>query len=148
MGDQGFRPAYHVQVATTRNSQVSVGEMVLDAVKDMAQLAPMVEQVTGAAPLSEFDPKSGKKPRSGAMERTHQYPAGPKVLTPWVAFAHSLASRTHLSHRGTVGCGKRAAALAASLAAQQRRPNRAALEGTQEDEENASRINSLCTITW
>jgi hypothetical protein len=119
-----------VQVATTRNSQVSVGEMVLDAVKDMAQLAPMVEQVTGAAPLSEFDPKSGKKPRSGAMERTHQYPAGPKVLTPWVAFAHSLASRIHLRHCGAAATGNRASALAASLAAQKQSPNQAALEGT------------------
>jgi len=93
MGDQGFRPAYHVQVATTRNSQVNVGEMVVDAVKDMAQLAPMVEQVIGAVPVSEFDAKPGEKPRSGAMARTHKSPTGPRGFAPWLAFAHSLVSQ-------------------------------------------------------
>ena len=45
MGDGGFRPAYNVQFATTCDSQVIVGMAVVTAGSDMAQLAPMVEQV-------------------------------------------------------------------------------------------------------
>lgn len=45
MGDGGFRPAYNVQFATTCDSQVIVGIAVVNAGSDMAQLAPMVEQV-------------------------------------------------------------------------------------------------------
>lgn len=45
MGDGGFRPAYNVQFATTCGSQVIVGMDVVTAGSDMAQLAPMVEQV-------------------------------------------------------------------------------------------------------
>jgi len=45
MGDGGFRPAYNVQLATTCDSQVIVGMAVVNAGSDMAQLAPMVEQV-------------------------------------------------------------------------------------------------------
>jgi hypothetical protein len=45
MGDGGFRPAYNVQVATTCEEQVIVGMDVVNAGSDMAQLAPMVEQV-------------------------------------------------------------------------------------------------------
>jgi transposase len=45
MGDGGFRPAYNVQFATTCDSQVIVGMAVVNAGSDMAQLAPMVEQV-------------------------------------------------------------------------------------------------------
>jgi hypothetical protein len=45
MGDGGFRPAYNVQFATTCGSQVIVGMDVVSAGSDMAQLAPMVEQV-------------------------------------------------------------------------------------------------------
>ena len=45
MGDGGFRPAYNVQFATTSGSQVIVGMAVVNAGSDMAQLAPMVEQV-------------------------------------------------------------------------------------------------------
>ena len=45
MGDGGFRPAYNVQFATTCESQVIVGMDVVNAGSDMAQLAPMVEQV-------------------------------------------------------------------------------------------------------
>jgi transposase len=45
MGDGGFRPAYNVQFATTCGSQVIVGMAVVNAGSDMAQLAPMVEQV-------------------------------------------------------------------------------------------------------
>jgi len=45
MADGGFRPAYNVQFATTCDSQVIVGMAVVNAGSDMAQLAPMVEQV-------------------------------------------------------------------------------------------------------
>ena len=45
MGDGGFRPAYNVQFATERAGQVIVGMDVVTAGSDMAQLAPMVNQV-------------------------------------------------------------------------------------------------------
>jgi transposase len=45
MGDGGFRPAYNVQFATTCAEQVIVGVEVVNAGSDMAQLAPMVEQL-------------------------------------------------------------------------------------------------------
>lgn len=45
MGDGGFRPAYNVQFATECEGQVIVGMDVVNAGSDMAQLAPMVEQV-------------------------------------------------------------------------------------------------------
>lgn len=45
MGDGGFRPAYNVQLATDCEGQVIVGMDVVTAGSDMAQLAPMVDQV-------------------------------------------------------------------------------------------------------
>lgn len=45
MGDGGFRPAYNVQFATTCQDQVIVGMDVVNAGSDMAQMAPMIEQV-------------------------------------------------------------------------------------------------------
>ena len=45
MGDGGFRPAYNVQFASVCAEQVIVGVDVVTAGSDMAQLAPMVEQV-------------------------------------------------------------------------------------------------------
>jgi transposase len=53
MGDGGFRPAFNVQLATTCEDQVIVGVAVTNAGSDMAQMAPMVEQVierTGSTP--------------------------------------------------------------------------------------------------
>ena len=53
MGDGGFRPAFNVQLATTCEDQVIVGVGVSNAGSDMAQMAPMVEQVierTGTVP--------------------------------------------------------------------------------------------------
>ena len=44
-GDGGFRPAFNVQFASTCEEQVIVGMEVVNAGSDMAQLAPMVEQV-------------------------------------------------------------------------------------------------------
>ena len=45
MGDGGWRPAYNVQFATDCAAQVIVGMDVVTTGSDMAQLAPMVEQV-------------------------------------------------------------------------------------------------------
>jgi transposase len=45
MADGGWRPAYNVQLATDCASQVIVGVDAVTAGSDMAQLAPMVEQV-------------------------------------------------------------------------------------------------------
>ena len=45
MSDGGFRPAFNVQFASTCEEQVIVGMEVVNAGSDMAQLAPMVEQV-------------------------------------------------------------------------------------------------------
>lgn len=45
MGDGGFRPAFNVQFATDCEAQVIVGMDVVTAGSDMAQLAPMVDQV-------------------------------------------------------------------------------------------------------
>jgi len=46
MGDGGFRPAYNAQLATDTQAQVIVGVDVVTVGSDMAQLEPMVEQVT------------------------------------------------------------------------------------------------------
>jgi transposase len=45
MADGGYRPAYNVQYASDCGSQMVVGVEVCTAGSDMAQLAPMVEQV-------------------------------------------------------------------------------------------------------
>ena len=57
MGDGGFRPAFNVQFATTCEEQVIVGMAVVNAGSDMAQLAPMVEQVeqrAGQSPVQRL----------------------------------------------------------------------------------------------
>lgn len=46
MGAGGFRPAYNAQLATDTEAQVIVGVEVVTVGSDMAQLEPMVEQVT------------------------------------------------------------------------------------------------------
>jgi transposase len=53
MGDGGFRPAFNVQMASTCEDQVIVGVDVTNVGSDMAQMAPMVQQVierTGSTP--------------------------------------------------------------------------------------------------
>ena len=53
MGDGGYRPAFNVQLATTCEDQVIVGVEVSNTGSDMAQMAPMLEQVierTGTVP--------------------------------------------------------------------------------------------------
>jgi transposase len=46
MADGGFRPAFNAQYATDTESQVIVGVDVVTVGSDMAQLVPMVDQVT------------------------------------------------------------------------------------------------------
>lgn len=46
MADGGYRPAYNAQLATDTKSPVIVGVEVVTTGSDMAQLEPMVEQVT------------------------------------------------------------------------------------------------------
>jgi IS5 family transposase len=53
MADGGYRPAYNTQYASDCHSQVIVGVEVSTSGSDMAQLAPMVEQIEqrlGSAP--------------------------------------------------------------------------------------------------
>ncbi len=53
MGDGGFRPAFNVQLASTCADQFIVGVAVTNTGSDMAQMAPMVQQVierTGCTP--------------------------------------------------------------------------------------------------
>lgn len=53
MGDGGFRPAYNLQFGSDSESQIIVGVGVSTSGSDMAQMAPMVEQVVkrcGEAP--------------------------------------------------------------------------------------------------
>lgn len=53
MGDGGFRPAYNIELGTDTASQIIVGVDVVTTGSDMAQMAPMVEQVVkrcGTAP--------------------------------------------------------------------------------------------------
>jgi hypothetical protein len=53
MGDGGFRPAYNAQYATDNESRVIVGVDVVTVGSDLAQMAPMVAQVSercGSAP--------------------------------------------------------------------------------------------------
>lgn len=53
MGDGGFRPAFNIEFGTDTASQIIVGVDVVTTGSDMAQMAPMVEQVVkrcGTAP--------------------------------------------------------------------------------------------------
>lgn len=46
MGDGGFRPAYNLQFGSDTESQIIVGVDVVSTGSDMAQMAPMVDQIT------------------------------------------------------------------------------------------------------
>ena len=83
MADGGFRPAYNVQFATDCESQVVVGVEVTTQGSDMAQLAPMVEQVEqrlGRAPEQWLE--CGRFPRDAGR-------AGPRHL-PGARRGHSV----------------------------------------------------------
>ena len=78
MGDGGFRPALNVQFATTCEEQVIVGMDVVHAGSDMAQLAPMVEQVVqrlGAARMSGWS--MAASPRTS---RSMRWPTRPRSM--------------------------------------------------------------------
>jgi hypothetical protein len=52
MGDGGLRPTYDVRLASTRAQQVIVSVDVSNVSSDVAQMAPMVEQVLAKAPAA------------------------------------------------------------------------------------------------
>jgi len=84
MGDGGFRPAFNVQLATTCEDQVIVGVAVTNAGSDMAQMAPMVEQVierTGKTPQQWL--VDGGFPAHEQIDAVHEHTQGQtEVLAP------------------------------------------------------------------
>lgn len=84
MGDGGFRPAFNVQLATTCEDQVIVGVAVTNAGSDMAQMAPMVEQVierTGCTPGQWL--VDGGFPAHEQIDTVHEHTQGQtEVLAP------------------------------------------------------------------
>lgn len=84
MGDAGFRPAFNVQLATTCEDQVIVGVAVTNVGSDMAQLAPMVEQViarTGCTPRQWL--ADGGFPAHEQIDAVHEHTQGKtEVIAP------------------------------------------------------------------
>lgn len=84
MGDGGFRPAFNVQLATTCQDQVIVGVAVTNAGSDMAQMAPMVEQVierSGCTPAQWL--VDGGFPAHEQIDAVHEHTQGKtEVLAP------------------------------------------------------------------
>jgi transposase len=84
MGDGGFRPAFNVQLATTCEDQVIVGVAVTNVGSDMAQMAPMVQQVierTGCTPGQWL--VDGGFPAHEQIDAVHEYTQGKtEVLAP------------------------------------------------------------------
>jgi transposase len=84
MGDGGFRPAFNVQLATSCEDQVIVGVAVTNAGSDMAQMAPMVEQVierTGCTPEQWL--VDGGFPAHEQIDAVHEHTQGQtEVIAP------------------------------------------------------------------
>jgi transposase len=84
MGDGGFRPAFNVQLATTCQDPVIVGVAVTDVGSDMAQMAPMVEQVierSGSTPAQWL--VDGGFPAHEQIDAVHERTGGEtEVLAP------------------------------------------------------------------
>lgn len=84
MGDGGFRPAFNVQMASTCEDQVIVGVAVTNVGSDMAQMAPMVEQVierTGCTPGQWL--VDGGFPAHEQIDAVHEHTQGKtEVLAP------------------------------------------------------------------
>lgn len=84
MGDGGFRPAFNVQLATTCQDQVIVGVAVTNVGSDMAQMAPMVEQVierSGSMPAQWL--VDGGFPAHEQIDAVHERTGGKtEVLAP------------------------------------------------------------------
>lgn len=77
MGDGGFRPAHNVQLATTCQEQVIVGVAVTNVGSDMAQMAPMVQQViqrTGCTPAQWL--VDGGFPAHEQLDEVHAHTQG------------------------------------------------------------------------
>jgi transposase len=84
MGDGGFRPAFNVQMASTCEDQVIVGVAVSNAGSDMAQMAPMVQQVierTGSTPGQWL--VDGGFPAHEQIDAVHEHTQGKtEVVAP------------------------------------------------------------------
>lgn len=84
MGDGGFRPAFNVQMATTCEDQVIVGVDVSNAGTDMAQMAPMVQQVierSGSTPEQWL--VDGGFPAHEQIDAVHEHTRGEtEVIAP------------------------------------------------------------------
>jgi transposase len=84
MGDGGFRPAFNVQLATSCEDQVIVGVEVTNLGSDMAQMAPMVQQVierTGRTPEQWL--VDGGFPAHEQIDAVHAHTQGTtEVLAP------------------------------------------------------------------
>lgn len=84
MGDGGFRPAFNVQLASTCEEQVIVGVAVSNAGSDMAQMAPMVQQVierTGKMPGQWL--VDGGFPAHEQIDAVHEHTQGQtQVIAP------------------------------------------------------------------
>jgi len=84
MGDGGFRPAFNVQLATSCEDQVIVGVAVTNAGSDMAQMAPMVDQVierTGCTPEQWL--VDGGFPAHEQIDAVHEHTQGQtEVIAP------------------------------------------------------------------
>lgn len=84
MGDGGFRPAFNVQLASCCDTQVIVGVDVTRAGSDMAQMAPMVEQVmrrTGGTPGQWL--VDGGFPAHEQIDAVHEHTQGQtEVIAP------------------------------------------------------------------
>lgn len=84
MADGGFRPAFNVQLASTCADQVIVGVAVTNAGSDMAQMAPMVQQViqrTGCTPGQWL--ADGGFAAHEQIDAVHAYTAGKtEVIAP------------------------------------------------------------------
>jgi transposase len=84
MGDGGFRPAFNVQLATTCQDQVIVGVAVTNVGSDVAQMAPMVEQViqrTGSTPGQWL--VDGGFPAHEQIDAVHEHTQGKtEVIAP------------------------------------------------------------------
>jgi transposase len=84
MGDGGFRPAFNVQLASTCEDQVIVGVDVTNVGSDMAQMAPMVEQVierTGSTPEQWL--VDGGFPAHEQIDAVHEHTQGKtEVIAP------------------------------------------------------------------
>ncbi|MBI4502853.1 MAG: IS1182 family transposase [Gemmatimonadetes bacterium] len=83
MSDGGYRPAYNVQLATTRQGRLVVGVGVTTAGSDMGQLAPMVERLQSTTlPPPQIVVADGDYGKKADIERVSGPPYGCTVIIP------------------------------------------------------------------